>query len=174
MSDSSITTQFAEAVAWCQDQTNKLIAAIGEVPGPFAKFPFPEYGAICQRALTYGLYLGAGPLVQDLGADLEGAASMAEAFRQVRLLADWLATKNHRGKQELVRKPGKGKRGRPPGSKTEAEDLKLYSDWQAANTVRRITKAEFLRERGLPKSDLSAIERGRKQEKKKRKQAGKK
>jgi hypothetical protein len=58
----------------------------------------------------------------------------------------------------------KRKRGRPAGSMTKEEDLKLYLDWKAAGRTNRITKTEFLNERGLPKSDLAAIERGRKQE----------
>jgi hypothetical protein len=69
-------------------------------------------------------------------------------------------------KQKDVQGAGKKcvnpKRGRPP-SKTRAEDGKLYLDWKAANRETGITKKEFLRGRGLPESDLAAIERGRKQ-----------
>jgi hypothetical protein len=65
-----------------------------------------------------------------------------------------------------ARKSEKRKRGRPAGSKTKEEDLKLYLDWKAANQTNRVTKAEFVRARGLlPKSALAAIERGRKQDK---------
>jgi hypothetical protein len=58
---------------------------------------------------------------------------------------------------------GKRKRGRPAGSKTKTDDCKLYGDWKAAHRETRMTKQEFLRERGLPASELAAIERGRKQ-----------
>jgi hypothetical protein len=64
-----------------------------------------------------------------------------------------------------ARKSEKRKRGRPAGSRTQENDLKLYLDWKAASRTNRINKAEFLNERGLPKSDLAAIERGRKQDK---------
>ena len=53
-------------------------------------------------------------------------------------------------------------RGRQKGSKTEDRDRKLFLDWKAANHATRITKSDFLRERGLPDTDLAAIERGRK------------
>jgi hypothetical protein len=58
----------------------------------------------------------------------------------------------------------KRKRGRPAGSKTQTRDRELYLDWKAAQRATGITKLEFLQERGLPASDLAAIERGRKQE----------
>jgi hypothetical protein len=58
---------------------------------------------------------------------------------------------------------GKRKRGRPAGSKTKTHDCKLFRDWNAAHRETRMTKKEFLRERGLPQSELAAIERGRKQ-----------
>jgi hypothetical protein len=57
----------------------------------------------------------------------------------------------------------KGERGRPLGGKTAKRDRKLYLDWKAAHRSTGISKAEFLRERGLLETDLSAIERGRKQ-----------
>jgi hypothetical protein len=66
--------------------------------------------------------------------------------------------------QGTARKSETRKRGRPPGSETKKEDLKLYLHWKAADQTNRVTKAEFLRARGLPKSALAAIERGRKQE----------
>jgi hypothetical protein len=56
-------------------------------------------------------------------------------------------------------------RGRPRGSPTAARDLKLYHDWRSAHGATKITRKEFLRERGLPERDLAAIERGRAQEK---------
>jgi hypothetical protein len=61
------------------------------------------------------------------------------------------------------RKNEKPKRGRPAGGKTSKRDRKLYLDWKTAYESNRITKAEFLRVKGLPESDLAAIERGRKQ-----------
>jgi len=52
-------------------------------------------------------------------------------------------------------------RGRPVGSPTADRDNQLFADYKAARRDTRITKAEFLKERGLPESDLAAIERGR-------------
>jgi hypothetical protein len=65
----------------------------------------------------------------------------------------------------VTKKSEKRNRGRPAGSKTKEEDLKLYLDWKAAYRTNRMTKVEFLHARGLPVSALDAIERGRKQEK---------
>ncbi|MSQ94781.1 MAG: hypothetical protein EXR98_09530 [Gemmataceae bacterium] len=71
------------------------------------------------------------------------------------------------GKREETEKNGKGRRprGRPRGSDSAAKDLKLYLDWKAANRATKITKAEFVRERGLPATAVDAIERGRAQDK---------
>jgi hypothetical protein len=52
-------------------------------------------------------------------------------------------------------------RGRPVGSPTADHDNQLFADYMAARRDTRITKTEFLKERGLPESDLAAIERGR-------------
>jgi hypothetical protein len=73
----------------------------------------------------------------------------------------------HEGSHRAYRTNAKANRGRPAGSTTQAQDLKLYSDWKAAYGVTGMTKAEFLRERGLPATELAAIERGRKQSTKK-------
>jgi hypothetical protein len=62
-----------------------------------------------------------------------------------------------------------GVRGRPSGSPTAERDNKLYADWIAAHALTGMSKAEFLRERGLPQSDGAAIERGRGNAKRKRK-----
>jgi hypothetical protein len=51
--------------------------------------------------------------------------------------------------------------GRPPGGRTAVEDLKLFDDWKAAQRATGITKAEFLKERGLSKDYLRAMECGR-------------
>jgi hypothetical protein len=60
-------------------------------------------------------------------------------------------------------KGAKSKRGRKPKTdKAKARDVKLYRDWKAAHGTTGISKAEFLHERGLPETDLAAIERGRK------------
>src|SRR5262249_24524199 len=67
------------------------------------------------------------------------------------------------GNDGAGKKSEKRKKGRPAGSKTKAQDLKLYLDWKPANHETGMTKQEFLRARGLPMSDLAAIERGRKQ-----------
>jgi hypothetical protein len=56
---------------------------------------------------------------------------------------------------------GGRKRGRPPGGASAVEDLRLFDDWKAAQRATGITKAEFLRERGLSKDYLRAMERGR-------------
>jgi hypothetical protein len=55
----------------------------------------------------------------------------------------------------------KRQRGRRPGSPTANADTRLYRDWRAAHDATGITKAEFLRERGLPAKDMAALERGR-------------
>jgi hypothetical protein len=81
----------AEANAWCRNRAGELSAYITEM-GPVAKLPFPEYGAVCRQALAYAVRLGAADLIPELGiTTIEGGASMAEALRQVLLLADWLA-----------------------------------------------------------------------------------
>jgi hypothetical protein len=64
------------------------------------------------------------------------------------------------GKRAATTKPQRS-RGRPAGSDTADRDLQLYKAWKTAHQATGITKAEFLREKGLPESDLSAIERGR-------------
>jgi hypothetical protein len=63
---------------------------------------------------------------------------------------------------------GKRKRGRPSGSRTKAHDCKIYEDWKAARRESGITKSEFVHEKGLPESELAAIERGRKHSQKKK------
>jgi hypothetical protein len=70
-------------------------------------------------------------------------------------------------KRATTTKP-KRSRGRPAGSATTERDLQLYRDWKTAHQATGITKSEFLREKGLPESDLSAIERGRAQARRKR------
>jgi hypothetical protein len=55
----------------------------------------------------------------------------------------------------------KRRRGRPRGSKTAAAYTRLYLDWKAAHNGTGITKAEFIRERGLRPTAIHAIERGR-------------
>jgi hypothetical protein len=79
---------------------------------------------------------------------------------------------------QLVQRAGKnakqqpGVRGRPPGSPTAQTDNKLFADWKAAHASTGTSKAQFLRERGLPETDLYAIERGRANHR--RQQAGRK
>lgn len=74
------------------------------------------------------------------------------------------------GQLEETSESGSGRRprGRPRGSDSAANDLKLYLDWKAANRTTGITKSEFLRERGLLATDIDAIERGRAHEKRMR------
>lgn len=67
----------------------------------------------------------------------------------------------------------KQRRGRPKGGATKGQALKLFREWKAANNTTSISKLEFLRERGLPESDLDTLERGRKQDYRRRK-AGRK
>jgi hypothetical protein len=74
-----------------------LGASILELQGPFARLPFPQYGAVCRQALAYAVSLGAAHLIPDLGAQsLEGEASLAEALKQVQLLGNWLASSESR------------------------------------------------------------------------------
>jgi hypothetical protein len=92
VSDPSVTARRAEAGAWCEVQAKELSAAILHVPAVAAKLPFPQYGAICRQALSYAVELGAADLIPELGeTELVDGASMAEALRQVHLLAGWLA-----------------------------------------------------------------------------------
>jgi hypothetical protein len=71
------------------------------------------------------------------------------------------AASDQRGGEQGGRMKGKRRRGRKQGSKTSDTDTRLYHDWKAAYQATGITKAEFLRERGLPQTALAAIERGR-------------
>jgi hypothetical protein len=57
----------------------------------------------------------------------------------------------------------KRKRGRPEGSATRDDDLKLWRDWEAAHRQTKCTKTEFVLNRGLdPVEGMAALERGRK------------
>jgi hypothetical protein len=91
-----------------------------------------------------------------------GSPSAPAAFEDPGASAGTILDKHEDG-PAAGRKSVKRKRGRPAGGKTKEKDSKLYSDWKAARRETGLTKAEFLRERGLPESDLAAIERGRKQ-----------
>lgn len=66
-------------------------------------------------------------------------------------------------------------RGRPQGSITRKSDLKLWSDYRAACRTAKVTKAEFIRDRGLDSEEgLAALDRGRKATKTSPKDAGNK
>jgi hypothetical protein len=79
-----------------------------------------------------------------------------------------------RGIKKKQSKPKRG-RGRPEGSETRKNDLKLWHDYQAAHRTTRISKAEFVRERGLDAEEgLAALERGRKAPKEPREDSGNK
>jgi len=69
------------------------------------------------------------------------------------------------GNETSARGKVRRRRGRPRGSSTAANDRKLFEDWRDANATTGITKAEFVRERGRPETDVAAIERGRAQAK---------
>jgi hypothetical protein len=102
----------------------------------------------------------------DSAQDMPFLVNLVKSFRQE--IAIWC--KEVAGQREDAgesRNPRR-RRGRPPGSATAAIDHKLYHDWKAAHRATGIMKAEFLRERGLPESDLAAIERGRAQERRRR------
>jgi hypothetical protein len=77
----------------------------------------------------------------------------AEGFSSVNMQAQ----AGKAGKQQRKRK----KRGRPISEDRE-RNIKLFEDWKAAWRTTRITKAEFVHERGLPPSAVARIERGRK------------
>jgi hypothetical protein len=103
---------------------------------------------------------------------LRAAADVIEAMGQLQVTAPPSKARGaglgnvfhqHGDSRDPGRKSAKPRKGRPAGSKTRAHDLKLYSNWKAARRETGVTKAEFLRERGLPESDFAAIERGRKQ-----------
>jgi hypothetical protein len=92
MPNPSTAALLVEAATWCKARDDELSAAIQRVYRPFTTFPFADYGAICQQALTYAVSLKAARLIPELGAtEPDGGASMAEALRQVQLLAEWLA-----------------------------------------------------------------------------------
>jgi hypothetical protein len=92
VSDPSTAARRAEAAAWCQARAADLSAAI-IASGPVATLPFPKYGDDCRRVQTWALEFKAFDLIPELAGvpDLLGHASMADALRQVRSLADWLA-----------------------------------------------------------------------------------
>jgi len=105
------------------------------------------------------------PLLRDIAGELTRFLNQLE-FAPLSAIRS-RATDPPEGKPR--EKEAKRRRGRPKGSNTAKRDLRLYRDWKAANAATGITKAEFLQERGLPESELSAIERGRKQADSKRK-----
>jgi hypothetical protein len=93
VSDPSTAARRAEAAAWCQAQKEELIVGVRAMGKPGITFPLRQFGDVCQLALDYAVALGAEPLITDLGpSEITGEASVAEALRQVRLLADWLAS----------------------------------------------------------------------------------
>jgi hypothetical protein len=91
-------------------------------------------------------------------------AEWFHAMKSLQTLAVLVEKKRHDSSKG---RSAKSKRGRPAGSKTQEQDCNLYSDWKAAHRETGMTKAEFLRERGLPERELASIERGRKHSKKK-------
>jgi hypothetical protein len=120
MPDSAIAARLAEVAAWCRTHENELSDAILSVPGPFAKVPFPVYGAVCQQALAYAVSLGAARLIPELGATtMEDNASMTEALRQVQLLADWLVPAETAGTQAKTE------------AKSDSQPKQLLTGWHA-------------------------------------------
>jgi hypothetical protein len=90
--------RLAEAAAWCKARAEELSADILQFPGPFAKLPSKQYGAVCRQAMAYAVSLGAAQLITELGEEtIEGEASIAQSLRQVQLLRDWLAVAGAQG-----------------------------------------------------------------------------
>jgi len=91
MPDPSAAARLAEAAAWCKQQVDKLSTDINRFVGPLATIPVSTFGAICQQARAYAVALRAARLIPELGATtIEGEASIADALRQVQLLAEWV------------------------------------------------------------------------------------
>lgn len=89
--------QHSEAAAWCQQRISELSYLILALPGPLTKITSGAHGAICRQTRDYAVTLRAAHLVTELGEEtVEGTASVAEAFRQVSLLSQWLAEVSHR------------------------------------------------------------------------------
>src|SRR4029077_17743033 len=97
----------------------------------------------------------------------QGVPSLINTVKRIRQAIGSLGSVEAPVNGKKTNESGKGRRppGRPRGSNSAAVDLKLYVDWKAANRATGITKREFLQERGLPMSQLAAIERGRAQTK---------
>jgi hypothetical protein len=96
-------------------------------------------------------------------AELQLEARRAAALRQQAPPLDAEGTTSPQGAASPKR------RGRKRGSKTADKDTQLFLDWKAAHRTTGLTTEEFVRERGLPASALSAIERGRANVKRRRK-----
>lgn len=152
----------ARLYALCQ-QTQLLVPEYAE----------PEYGELLPG--SHLAYYTQGAVVSGDGVGHEGGIRLAatrewrqamHCLRAAAALQPVVLGQPQVGSDKSNKQ--RGKRGRPPGSPTAEDDRKLYLDWQAAHRATRITKAEFLRERGLPESRRHAIERGRAQEKRKR------
>jgi hypothetical protein len=127
-----------------------------------AKLPFEQYGALCRQALAYAVGFGAAHLTPELGeTTLEGGASMAEALRQVRLLADWLADAIHEqkdptgGKQLVQADVSATQPARPVADVCHANDFRSVR-WYGTEYIFTPTQAACVRvlwdawERGSP------------------------
>jgi hypothetical protein len=96
-----------------------------------------------------------------------GWISLTTEERQARARADGCLNRVNRLLEGMEgRKPAtvnamRKARGRPVGSPTADRDNQLFADYKAAHRETGITKADFLKERGRPQSDLAAIDRGR-------------
>jgi hypothetical protein len=126
-------------------------------------------GRLHQLLNAYHMMPDTPPLLfdaRDISA-AQGGPSLINMVKRLRQAIGSLGTVEPPVNGKKTGQSGKSRRlpGRPRGSKSAADDLKLYLDWKEANRARGITKREFLQERGLPMSQLAAIERGRAQAK---------
>jgi hypothetical protein len=57
MSDLPYADRLAKVAAWCRTRADELGKLVRDVSGPINKFPFPEYGDDCERALAFAIDL---------------------------------------------------------------------------------------------------------------------
>lgn len=167
-----VLTTFASAKESHLVQTHRMLREMGRDPSVLSALTARFFG-------------------QELDASMAGAARGEMAPWLVDLLQDYpyrqvaaelelefaVPTGDQHDPKDLPK--GRKKPGRPKKESTEQGrnlvqlEMKLYTDYEVARRTSRVTKAEFLRDRGLPAGDLAALERGRKLVEKERKGAGK-
>jgi len=141
-------------------------ANAGCLPEPHRLFRRVVAGRLSQLSKAYLGMPGTPPLPFSPSevSEAQGGWSLINMVKRLRQAIGSLARHDEvsvNGKETGQSDGGRRRRGRRPGSKTGATDLQLYRNWKDANRATGITKAEFIRERGLPEKDLDAIERGR-------------